>query len=572
MLGRLAYQRTYGYFTNIRGSFGGKFSARNFNNKMNLDMNYLESIANLPGNYKNDFTMIALVERFESAIKLYPVVLENPNRQLVLKSVVRLLEVDYNFNSEFISRFLEKTLAEKWEAEDISEICKLSGLLRDPKYTIYHGKLDNCMANVVKNLSEYDIKNLKLCTITDLIKACAPIYRSINFIYDKNHSDLYKTSQKILVKKFQDFTKEETQYYASILGSFLCANKGNDIFLTPLQVKVFENLNELTDVQLYDLMNAHTKTISNDYNNFVFKIYAPVLNSFISRFETMETPLLIKFFQVLRGDSIIFGLYYNSEIEAKIKNLLTNKPLIQSLPLDQKIALHLNILSYANIVKILSEDLAMQVYNNMVENFSKFHRNNFISFGIYFARFIAIPSLYWRFIEQNAQSYEKCKDNGYKGILKMLLVQLHFSNPVMQSRLHRKFSMEYLDQITKLAESRSKVFVNSVKRSFEETIAEEVLKDLGVKFETEFYSLYSIDIAFPDKKIGLEMCGPKHYIWPAGELNGVTMLKIETLNRFGWKIYPIQFKPSMNREKRKAELRVELTEILRENSLLRSEI
>jgi very-short-patch-repair endonuclease len=72
-----------------------------------------------------------------------------------------------------------------------------------------------------------------------------------------------------------------------------------------------------------------------------------------------------------------------------------------------------------------------------------------------------------------------------------------------------------------------------------------ILKDKNVKFETEYFNNYYIDIAFPDYKIGLELSGPGHYLFPALILNGRSENRKQTLEKLGWKIhfYPYFFRP-----------------------------
>jgi hypothetical protein len=62
--------------------------------------------------------------------------------------------------------------------------------------------------------------------------------------------------------------------------------------------------------------------------------------------------------------------------------------------------------------------------------------------------------------------------------------------------------------------------------------------DGQIEYLTEFG--YSIDIAFPDKKIGIEVNGPSHYL-SDNTLNGASILKYRQLYSFGWKIICIPY-------------------------------
>ena len=57
-----------------------------------------------------------------------------------------------------------------------------------------------------------------------------------------------------------------------------------------------------------------------------------------------------------------------------------------------------------------------------------------------------------------------------------------------------------------------------------------------VKYESEFYDEYYIDLAIPDLKIGIEIGGPGHYLYPENILNGKTENRRKTMEKLGWKM------------------------------------
>lgn len=93
------------------------------------------------------------------------------------------------------------------------------------------------------------------------------------------------------------------------------------------------------------------------------------------------------------------------------------------------------------------------------------------------------------------------------------------------------------------------------------------LKELNILFQPEFEPLrekdiyYSIDIAFPDKKIGIEVNGRQHYD-SDGNLLPYYQERHDLIEAEGWKLYEIYYSSVFNEEK--------ITDII--NQILKSDI
>ena len=151
----------------------------------------------------------------------------------------------------------------------------------------------------------------------------------------------------------------------------------------------------------------------------------------------------------------------------------------------------------------------------------------------------------------------------YKGIFYMMLVSLKISNPVMQSMIYNKFPSVFLEWMTERLRIERVKSVSMGREGLDQRLVMEVLGEMNIRFQKEYFDIYSIDIAMPDKKIGFEICGPSHYIWPSGELNGSTLKKKKILEFADWKIFIIQFNLTINSKIRKEQIKNEVTSALK---------
>ena len=67
------------------------------------------------------------------------------------------------------------------------------------------------------------------------------------------------------------------------------------------------------------------------------------------------------------------------------------------------------------------------------------------------------------------------------------------------------------------------------------------LSKKGIKYISEFYDDYFIDIVIPDQKIAIEVSGPGHYLFPSHNLNNRTYNKQQILRKKGWQVYNLPF-------------------------------
>jgi len=78
-----------------------------------------------------------------------------------------------------------------------------------------------------------------------------------------------------------------------------------------------------------------------------------------------------------------------------------------------------------------------------------------------------------------------------------------------------------------------------------------ILKDNGITFLEEYQPLkdrfYSIDIVFPDKKIGVEINGNQHYT-SKGELKPYYQERHDNIEKEGWKLYEYHYSMPYDKE------------------------
>ena len=415
---------------------------------------------------------------------------------------------------------------------------------------------------VIKRLSVSRLNKFDMGIIKEILVTFSPMYsKPETFLATMQGEELLKLCQKVILTKLPTCKPEEYRDLAGILRVYVKNQKGVDSFITSLEQIIFTNLDQLATEEVINLFSDYKYKLTNDYEYFIYKINAPVVEYFISRFEKISLRHLTDVFDVLWNRCRNFGTYFDPRMTEKIKELLQSNNL-KILSTKDSLALHLNILAYSSYTNILDEELALQVYNNLASDFLKCKESTLIHFAYYFSEFLKIPDQFWRNIYNNLE-LSLTSQMSYKGIFYMMLVSLKISNPVMQSMIYNKFPSVFLEWMTERLRIERVKSVSMGREGLDQRLVMEVLGEMNIRFQKEYFDIYSIDIAMPDKKIGFEICGPSHYIWPSGELNGSTLKKKKILEFADWKIFIIQFNLTINSKIRKEQIKNEVTSALK---------
>jgi very-short-patch-repair endonuclease len=134
------------------------------------------------------------------------------------------------------------------------------------------------------------------------------------------------------------------------------------------------------------------------------------------------------------------------------------------------------------------------------------------------------------------------QDEKQSGYLYSSLLQLRFAQPSLHSRLMSLPDMQacYPSISAGWKQQRAKDLTLS-KESFQTKQVEAFLTAHNIKYQAEYFDEYYIDVAVPELKLALEVCGTMHYIMPMKVLNGKTLAKKYVLEQLGWQVIIIPF-------------------------------
>ena len=81
---------------------------------------------------------------------------------------------------------------------------------------------------------------------------------------------------------------------------------------------------------------------------------------------------------------------------------------------------------------------------------------------------------------------------------------------------------------------------------------------------------YEVDICISSIKLAFEICGFPHCVWPAGNINGLTTEKLNVIQKIGWKLVLIEFKPDTEVLDRESEIAKQVVQAIQSRSIFRN--
>jgi hypothetical protein len=417
-------------------------------------------------------------------------------------------------------------------------------------------------ANLLKMGNRIMTKELGQCDL-EFLAVLLSLYSKLG---DKavhmSDSELFNTSQEIVLSHLKKNPDQNIKEFSEILATYVQMKKGYGHFLLALEETVFKNLSQLRLSQITDLLRSYENRITLDYEYIANTILKPVMQAFADKFDSESVKDLSEAFTTyFKGLTNSYGLYYVKDLETKIRQVAENQFLLNDSNISNKIQLYVGLMTYAYQTNFLDEELALKFSKILSCYEYEITNAQFVQFGYILSRYTKPIDRFWRCYIKRVPGIEIEFKYDF-GVLDTTLLALKHSNPLIQSVLYKSFSDDFRDQMQEKIRIKRVKHASLMKKPLEQKIAEEVLTELGVKFESEFFHIYCIDIAIPDKMIGLEFCGPNHYIWPFGKLNGRTLFKFFILRKLQWQIHAIKFKSTDDAQQRKSELKLELGSIL----------
>jgi hypothetical protein len=417
--------------------------------------------------------------------------------------------------------------------------------------------------SIQKTLSKKYMNLIDINLTKEIISINSKFYKS-----NKSSDLMFRSLQSYIISKLENFDKSQTKDYSDILRIYVTARRGSESFLINIEKKVFENLDALTALEVFELYRDYNLRIASEYTYILYKLYAPIVDNFINRFESLDANLIVFFIRQMLQKNI-YGLYHDPRLEAKLLNLLENFDLTSDSSYDIRIGLLNYILSYLSFVGLLNSEISLKINNLFYSIWKKHDQIRLINFAYFFSAFNETPDKFWKMVVENLPNIkiylndQSSRGVVFRGLFYTTLIMLRHSNPFMQSMLYKGLKDDTINSLEMHIKSDKFKDAVDYKKSFDHKLASEILDELEIPYTLEYYeSGYMIDIFIPQKKIGIELCGPYHYIWPAGILNGQMLQKKYLLEKLKYKIFIIQFDMTYDVDKRKDDIKKEIINIL----------
>ncbi|OMJ74193.1 hypothetical protein SteCoe_26948 [Stentor coeruleus] len=419
--------------------------------------------------------------------------------------------------------------------------------------------------NKISKLSKENLRNWSLLSIANLFKIIVKIYKPGDKLATLNGKDFFTLMQLILPEMLTSNNFSSMDHIVDIITIYLQLGKGSSNFFVAFEKLLLSHLKNINEATFLNIITAYKRRICADHDYAVNKLLIPF---------TEKTATFISFIRFRHTSRILYALCtifnrygscYSESIEISLKRSM--KETYLRMTQSEAATYLLTILSYSSNVRFLDEHFAMLIYNHYRYIYNEIKDEHKVNFAYYFCRFNKIPDHYWEHLADVMRRADSLSLI-HQGMLQSTLIKLKNSNPFAQALLYKNLPVGFANEMEVLLQNGRVAFAMKSKKSLEHTLTEEVLEELGVKFTSEYFQIYCIDIAIPEWKIGFEVCGPSHFIWPSGAINGKTLYKQEMLSLLKWKIHIIRFSPSVDLAKRKKEIKKEIYEILTQAKLI----
>lgn len=342
-----------------------------------------------------------------------------------------------------------------------------------------------------------------------------------------------------LTKLSQFNTSHAIDWYFILKYHLLC-NSSSETTIKNIEKILIPIINGLSENSLINLMFTyqHRKTQDIDYlmNTFWKSVYECLLYNF-DKYNIKYLELILKNYAV---SSQMYGNYCDERIIEKVTNILKNYPHPELSNMTSKVQFLTNVFIFAYNLQFLDKNIFEMIHKGLLPQFSNMKIDDLITVSVYYSRLNESPIKFWKKFQSRVKEISNGKIENYSKLYNALL-NLKLNSPEVYNRIIGTFDPKMLEK----AESEWKKYRKSeVKKDYKtniQKVAEEVLDEVKMVYEAEYYDEYNIDLAIVEKRIAFELCGPSHYIWPSMKLNGKSAQKINNLQKKGWKVCLIKF-------------------------------
>lgn len=353
--------------------------------------------------------------------------------------------------------------------------------------------------------------------------------------------DIFDVVSEILIPAIPSATDVFIPEWYNILRVYILGDKGSEDFRRSLESLVFQRLAALPLHTLVDLPFIYKDRMSFDYNYIMSKITEPYVQEVVRRFSLLDARQVGLICYRLWWSLGKYGVYYSAELTDKLVQRANDKTwLAHTAPRDQ-VYFASNVLIYlCNVGLPLGPAFTDRLLDLLLENRKYLDAKQVAQLSHAVARLHYAREDFWSLVTAHIPTI--LQDEKQSGYLYSSLLQLRFAQPSLHSRLMSVPDMQtcYPSISAGWKQQRAKDLTLS-KESFQTKQVEAFLTARNIKYQAEYFDEYYIDVAIPELKLALEVCGTMHYIMPMKVLNGKTLAKKYVLEQLGWQVIIIPF-------------------------------
>lgn len=458
--------------------------------------------------------------------------------------------------SEAIEIIFALTIKSKFSAEISKDlVINLMDLISNHKEQLQITDL-KLVSNLIKFITKYNISSNKF--FETIFKKYSVKY--LEELNDLDLSSLCSVLSKIgMENKYFDIKYDEgTSIYTiienrvkktietilpkqlfGILKCFVINDRGNEDLIKQMESRVFSNVSLFLDKELADIPFFYQKRVMFPSDYLIENVYKKVYNEFTNRFEQIN-PLSKSLFLInYWKNSTFHGMYCDNRLTEKIKKeLFDNK--FDLLPITKmKKNVYTTCLSYMAHARQLDNKTIDYYIGRTKKNYNLFDQDYFLKSAVYLSRYPGINPEFWEmFVSKLKKKYVDVKDYAS---LYCIWLNCRLRDQASIDIIKEVFTEAFVKEINKEWKiQRDK----DIKRGLSSHTHKElmlILQKMDVKFIPEYYEEYYIDLALPDYKVGIEINGPGHFLFPQKIFNGKTENKRILMEKLGWKLYSYRY-------------------------------
>lgn len=359
-----------------------------------------------------------------------------------------------------------------------------------------------------------------------------------NKYFDVMYNDDFSIYKVIENKVKNNINRMQNDTLFKVLKCLVINDRGDEDLIRQLEKRVFDNLKEFSDKELADIPYFYHKRVLFPYNYLIENIYKKTYEEFTNRFESVN-PLSKSLFLInYWKNSTFHGMYCDNQLTKKIKKELFAGKYESVGILKTRQHAYSTCLSYMAHARQLDLDTIDYYVEKSKKNKNRFGQNFFLRSAIYLSRYPGVNPEFWQIFKDKFKA-----SAGFADYASLYCIWLNckLRDPVASEIVKDVFTPSFVEKINKEWRIHRNNDIKSGESSHVHREIVVILQKLKVDFVTEHYDEYFIDLAIPDIKVGIEIVGPGHYLFPQFILNGKSENKKITLEKLGWKMYYYSF-------------------------------